>query len=185
MESGSGVPKSSLEEVVSFWGEVDQNKKFSKDEQFDALIRSKYSELHEQLMSGEYDSLLKETPMPATLGAVIVLDQFSRNMFRGSPKAFASDKKALSLCKSAIERGCDRIAGDDKMWFYVLFMHSEDIADQELCVQYMQDMPSGSAFAIEHRDIIKSFGRFPHRNSVLGRESSEKEMEFMKTHKGF
>ena len=135
----TGVDVTRLEEVVKFWEGLDGKKKFAKDPEFDTLLVEKYSSLHADIMSGAYDSVLESSPMPGLLGAVIVLDQLSRNMFRGDARAFASDAKALALSKQAIAAGCHEIAGDSKVWFYMPFMHSEDLTDQNLCVQYFSE----------------------------------------------
>jgi uncharacterized protein (DUF924 family) len=134
--STSAADISKLEEVVAFWATIDKKKKFTKDPEFDFLLINKYADLHSDLMAGVYDSLLESSPMPGLLGAVLVLDQFSRNMFRGSAKSFASDAKALSLAKQAMDNGSYQEAGDSKEWFYLPFMHSEEMSDQKLCVQY-------------------------------------------------
>ena len=127
---------SKLEEVVQFWDGVDRKKKFTKDPNFDALLTDKYAGLHGELMAGTYDIALDTYPMPAVLGAVLVLDQLSRNMFRGSALSFASDPKALALAKGSISKGHHEEAGENKVWFFMPFMHSEDLADQTACVEY-------------------------------------------------
>jgi uncharacterized protein (DUF924 family) len=143
-----------LEEVVKFWSTLDAKKKFTKDPEFDELLISKYSSLHRDLMMGEYDEQLKTSPMPAVLGAVIVLDQFSRNMFRGSPESFTSDPKALALAKEAIQQGCEDAAGDSKEWLYMPFMHSEELSDQILCVNYFATSSWVSETLIASRPCI-------------------------------
>lgn len=144
-----------LEEVVSFWSTVDQRKKFTKDPDFDTLLIEKYSDLHASLMAGAYDSPLELSPMPALLGAVLVLDQFSRNMFRGSSKSFESDAKALALAKQAISQGCLEKAGLSREWFFLPLMHSEDLDDQNMCVEYFTTSPWVSA---EPKSIWQSCG---------------------------
>mmetsp|Transcript_14277 Transcript_14277/g.16999 ORF Transcript_14277/g.16999 Transcript_14277/m.16999 type:complete len:132 (+) Transcript_14277:147-542(+) len=131
-------------------------------------------------MNGDYDAFLNDAIH--SLGAIIVLDQFSRNMFRGDPKSFASDAKALEIAKASIEQGFDKAVDANSMWIYMPFMHSENLADQNKCVELFA---SGPDFAIKHRDIIEKFGCFPHRNEVLGRESTPEMIEFMKENKGF
>src|SRR5690606_22329940 len=105
------------------------------------------------------------------LAAVIVLDQFPRNMFRGQPAAFATDDLALGIARRALDRGFDaKIEQGGKAFLYMPFMHSEVTADQERCVDLFRslDNESGLKYAIEHRDIVARFGRFPHRNKILG-----------------
>jgi len=101
-------------------------------------------------------------------------------MFRGDPKSFASDAKALEIAKASIEQGFHKAVGNNYVWFYMPFMHSENLADQNKCVELFTNTDWGPDFAIKHRDIIEKFGCFPHRNEVLGRESTPEMIEFLK-----
>ena len=111
----------------------------------------------------------------SALAAVIVLDQFSRNMFRGDPRAFASDAKALAIADAAIGKGyLGELSKDERLFLYLPFEHCEDRAQQARCVQLMSELgdPELTRYAVAHRDIIERFGRFPHRNAILGRTST-------------
>ena len=123
-----------------------------------------------------------------TLAFIITLDQFPRNMFRGSPRSFQTDDKALEAAKFALAQGFDKLIEDKQRQFlYLPFMHSEDLADQQICVSIYEKLGNENAldFAKQHHDIITKFGRFPHRNRVLNRQSTVAEIEFLKLHAGF
>ena len=171
-----------VEDVLSFWfGELDREAWFRKREAMDALIRERFGKVHEQLAALPGDAAL--TSPRRALAAVIVLDQFSRNLFRGTPQAFASDAKAREIARSAIARGFDQ--GFDvhgRSFLSMPFEHSEDLADQELAVSLLSALGDEeyTRYAIAHRDIIARFGRFPHRNAVLGRASTPEEAEFLR-----
>lgn len=174
-------------DILDFWfsPEVSQNW-FNRSDELDARIRLKFTEAHAKADAGELDSWL-DTPQGA-LAVIILLDQFSRNMFRGSPKSFASDKKALKIAKDALAKGFDKSLNDqEKQFLYLPFMHSENMADQDQSVALYEKLGNATAldFAHQHRDIIAKFGRYPHRNAVLARASTAEELEFLKTHSGF
>jgi uncharacterized protein (DUF924 family) len=175
-----------VDEVLKFWFEdLQPAARFTKDAALDAQIRSRFEHLHEQLFRGSIQ--VPNTPS-AHLAAVIVLDQFSRNMFRGTPKAFASDTKALEFASRAIDAGFDReMTKEQRQFLYLPFMHSEELPMQVRCVELFAafEDPELMRYATEHRDIIEQFGRFPHRNAALGRESSSAEVDFMGEHPGF
>jgi uncharacterized protein (DUF924 family) len=165
---------------VAFWREAGPDKWWIRDEAFDGEIRARFLPLHEGAARGEL-SHLEETAEGA-LALLILLDQFPRNLFRDSPRAFATDEKAREVAERALARGFDRHFADElATFFYMPFMHSETLADQQRCVVLFQ--ASGIAdnirAAAEHRDIIARFGRFPHRNEVLGRECSREERRFL------
>ncbi|GJP39143.1 hypothetical protein CLOM_g23538 [Closterium sp. NIES-68] len=170
---------------------------FRKDADVDAFISARFAPLIPLAASGQLAGW-EDTPRGA-LALVVLLDQFTRNSFRGSPDSFAQDVLARDVAKRAIAKGFNtqfhlRI----RSFFYMPFMHSEDLPDQDLCVQlFLQSVaeaPEGPLkeslaqwvqFAHKHRDIIVKFGRFPHRNEVLGRESTAEEVEHVATHGGF
>jgi uncharacterized protein (DUF924 family) len=164
---------------------------WQKDAAFDALISERFGALHEAIARGAHEDWLA-TPR-GRLAYVIVLDQFSRNMFRGSARAFAHDAQALEAAREGVERGDDRsLAYDERGFLYMPLMHSERLEDQERCLALfaaLRDASTGSArdrannsvdFAERHRDIVQRFGRFPHRNQVLGRTSTTEEIEFLR-----
>lgn len=172
----------SPEEVLGFWLGAGPERWFKKDEAFDADIRARFNKLYEDAAAGELGSW-EDTP-EGTLALVIVLDQFPRNMFRGSALAFAADPLARAVATRAIERGFDRqVAMPCRSFFYLPFEHSERLADQERCVALMR--ATGDAEQLKwadlHADIIRRFGRFPHRNAALGRATTAEERAFLKS----
>lgn len=166
-------------EILAFWSEAGPKKWYAKDDAFDAEIRTRFTGTYEAARSGALDDWA-ETPEGA-LALVIVLDQFPRNMFRDDARAFATDAKARSITNAAIERGFDkRIAPPLNQFFYLPLMHSENLADQDRCVTaFAGGAPENQKFAKIHRDIIARFGRFPHRNAVLGRTTTPEEQAFL------
>ncbi|CAI5498773.1 unnamed protein product [Closterium sp. Naga37s-1] len=170
---------------------------FSKNDDVDAFIRTRFAPLIPLAASGQLAGW-EDTPHGA-LALLVLLDQFTRNSFRGSPDAFAQDHVALEIAKRAIDKGFDRqVPRVGQPFFYLPFEHAEDLAAQDRCIELMtqmvEDAPEGPVkgffngglnFAHRHRDIIVKFGRYPHRNDALGRESTPAEVEFMKTHGGF
>ena len=168
-------------DVIRFWfEELSEARWFAKNDAIDTRIRDRFLPLHEQLVA--QDGLVAATPRSA-LAIVIVLDQFSRNMFRGHPRAFAADPIARRIARSAIEQGFDiAMTRPQRMFLYLPFEHSEDAADQQLSVSLIGQLgdKEWTRYAMEHKLIIDRFGRFPHRNTVLARPSSAEEIEFLK-----
>ena len=168
-------------DVLEFWESTGSKGWWMKNDDVDAQIHEKFGQLHRQACAGELDDW-RETPDGA-LALIIVLDQFSRNMFRGSPKTFAQDAKALKLAKDAIAKGFDKQANETlQFFFYLPFEHSENIEDQERSLELFEAYNGDPEFmkaAREHHDIIKRFGRFPHRNEVLGRETTLEEQAYL------
>ena len=146
----------------------------------DETIKRRFGALHRKAANGELEEWNRDPN--ACLAHVIVLDQFSRNMFRNSAETFAYDGMALSIAKQAIEAGHD-VACDRELYtfFYLPFMHSESLQDQEVSVLMMHrcNEPNSLDAALEHREIIQRFGRFPHRNGVLGRHTTPAEQAFL------
>jgi uncharacterized protein (DUF924 family) len=172
---GLATPQS----VLAFWRAAGPDKWFEKDAGFDAEIRRRFRETYEAAAAGEL--AWNENPQGA-LALVIVLDQFPRNMFRDSACAFAADPLAREVAARAIARGFDHaVPIAERMFFYLPFEHSETLADQDRCVAL--NRASGDADAIKwaelHADIIRRFGRFPHRNAVLGRVTTAEEQAFL------
>ena len=169
-------------EVLQFWfGELTAEQWFKRDAPVDESIRARFLPVHD-LVSATSDAELLAGARSA-LAAVIVLDQFSRNMFRGDPRAFASDAKALAIAEAAIGKGyLGELGKDERLFVYLPFEHCEDRAQQARCVELMSELgdPELTRYAVAHRDIIERFGRFPHRNAVLGRVSTAEESEFLK-----
>jgi len=170
-------------EVLDYWfGEGPEYGKrhkrwFEKDPAFDAEIRARFMPLYEAQLAGR--QWLGEAR--ACLARIIVLDQFPRNMFRGAPRAFASDALALEAARHAVAQGYDRgMLAVERMFVYLPFEHSEALADQERACELMRPLGEEQCrYAARHHEIIRRFGRFPHRNSILGRESTPEEIEFL------
>jgi uncharacterized protein (DUF924 family) len=158
---------------------------FRKDAQFDEEIRRRFGDLYAAAARGEFDGWHKS---PETLLAlVIVLDQFSRNLFRDDPRSWLQDERALGFAKLALVYGNDaRIGPVERLFLYLPFEHSETLEDQERAVLLMASLEAFeetrgfTQWAEKHRDVVKRFGRFPHRNAALGRISTPEEIEFLK-----
>ena len=171
------------EELLSFWFRPEHKEKwFSRDDAFDAELDEAFGALHRAAARGEL-AAWRETAR-GCLALVILLDQLSRNFYRGTPEAFAHDADALALATAAIARGFDReLSESERACLYMPFEHSEDLTDQEQGVALMEGLasdPGWHRFAVMHRDIIARFGRFPHRNEILGRQSSAEELAFLR-----
>ena len=153
------------------------------NEEIDNKISLRFRQTHSALMN-QPTPQGEPTPQWA-LAAVIVLDQFSRNMFRGDKAAFAGDPSALKITKAAIAGEFDKtMSAQQRQFLYMPLMHSENLEDQDRCVELFTELGL-QQHAIEHRDIVARFGRFPHRNAVLGRESTAVEIEYLKNAKRF
>jgi uncharacterized protein (DUF924 family) len=170
----------SAEDVLTFWLAAGPARWFEHDEAFDAAVQARFTATYEAAAAG----LLRdwEDWPKSALALVIVLDQFPRNMFRRSERAFATDPLAREVARSAIARGFDQqIAIPARTFFYLPFEHSENLADQEHAVALMRE--AGDADQLKwaelHADIIRRFGRFPHRNAVLGRTTTPQEQAFL------
>lgn len=163
---------------------TDREEWFKKDETFDAAIRDAFLADCEKAAAGEYDSWVQTAS--GGLALLILLDQFPRNLFRDNPRAFATDAKALDIAQRMVARGDDKTMPKEQQFFvYLPFEHSEDLAMQERCLELTAAMPQGKAenspyhWSKKHYDVIKRFGRFPHRNAVLGRENTPAEAEYL------
>jgi len=163
---------------------------FRKDEAFDQQVVARFGTLIEQALAGGTDGWIASPlqPLPA-LARVIVLDQFTRNAFRGSARAFAGDAMALQTARALVAAGLDRgLTGVQRLFVYLPFEHAEDLAHQRTSVQLFEqlgrDEPALAGlleWAQRHHDVVARFGRFPHRNAVLGRASSDEEAAFLLT----
>lgn len=174
-------------DVLSFWfDELTPKDWFMGGEEVDKAIVERFGALHEKLKKAQPEAA--RTDAPTALATIIVLDQFSRNVFRGQAAAFATDNVAAALSRNALDRGFDQMLTEHQRQFlYMPLMHSESLADQERCVMLFGSILNGESVkhAVEHRDIIARFGRFPHRNRALGRQNTPDEEEFLKSAKGF
>jgi uncharacterized protein (DUF924 family) len=171
---------SAAAEIVSFWREAGYERWFEADEAFDRTIRERFLAIHEAAARGECDSF-EESP-EGVLALAILFDQFPRNMFRGGAHAFATDPLARGVARRSIDRGFDRAIDETmRIFLYMPFMHSEALADQDLGVRLFEALgdPEQLKYARHHREIIARFGRFPHRNRALGRETTAEEQAFL------
>ena len=179
---GSEVEPAWVDDVIRFWFEdgVREPDWFAKNADFDARIRDRFLGLHDRLKAGGgFDSV---APRPL-LAAVIVLDQFSRNMFRGDPRAYAADPIARRLARTAIDAGFDTaMSTEQRLFLYLPLQHSENAGDQQLAMALMEALGNEewTRFARAHKDIIDRFGRFPHRNAILNRISTPEEIAFLR-----
>ena len=177
------------ERILEFWfgtkisdtyGE-NLKKWWKKDSAFDEEISDRFRDDFEGAESGALDGLADDAR--GSLALVIVLDQFPRNMFRETPRAFATDAKALAISERAIDKGFDRkLIPAERAFLYMPWQHAESLEIQERSVRLFEALDFGNMrdFAIRHRDVIARFGRFPHRNAILGRDSTAQEREFLK-----
>jgi len=183
----------SITEILDFWfgapGSETAGKSrkewFQKDSAFDQEIRCRFRSVYEQAAAGQLDAW-QETPRGA-LALVLLFDQFPRNMFRGTPAAFATDSKALAVAQNALAQGFDQqLPPVQRQFFYFPLEHSENLEHQRQAVERfaaIKDNPETAdsyPYAVRHWEIIERFGRFPHRNSILDRETTPEEAEFLR-----
>jgi uncharacterized protein (DUF924 family) len=173
------IPSSRAVDVIEFWVQAGPELWFAKDAEFDRRFRDRFLADHEAASRGELQHW-QATPLGA-LALVILLDQFPRNAFRGSPRMYDTDAMARKVAHNALAAGYDRVIQEDLCRFLVLpFAHSEDLADQERAVALARRLGAQDlARAMHHRDIVRRFGRFPHRNHILGRESTSEERRYL------
>lgn len=169
--------------VLAFWfGDLSPSQWFEADAGVDAACRDRFAALYEQLALRVPPEWLGAAD--GCLAGVIVLDQFPRNMFRGGPRAFASDKAALAIAEHAVDRGFDdQLEPQRRTFLYMPFQHSEAADAQARSVELFARLgiPETLDFAKRHKTIIDRFGRFPHRNKILGRPSTQEELAFLET----
>ncbi len=170
------------EAVINFWfEEIDPKQWWKKDQALDELICSRFRKVHEQASRCELYPW-RQTPR-GRLAEIIILDQFSRNIYRDQPGAFAHDALALALAQVAVEQGADmNLNTDEKSFLYMPYMHSESLAIHEIAMMIYNQagLEYNYDFEKKHKAIIERFGRYPHRNAILGRESTPEECEFLK-----
>jgi uncharacterized protein (DUF924 family) len=166
-------------DVLAFWREAGPSLWFTKDAEFDRCLRETFLNAHEAASRGDLDDWQRTAE--GTLALILLLDQFPRNAFRGTARMYASDAKAKQIATTAIAAGHDRqIENELRTFLYMPFAHSEMLEDQERSVMLFRELDEQDlAHAQHHHDIIKRFGRFPHRNVILGREMTEEEREFL------
>lgn len=174
-------------DVLDFWFSTQMRANwFEKSDAIDAQIREKFLTAYEDARNDRMESWKQQAE--SALALTIIFDQFPRNMFRGSPRAFESDGLARDVSFQALDHDFDQqLTAEQRQFFYLPLMHSENLADQRRSVELYEKLadPLSLNFARQHLEIIERFKRFPHRNQVLGRESTEEEIEFLKHHAGF
>jgi len=173
------------QDILEFWFGQDRKAWFEKRPAFDEEIRTRFLETYEMALAGGL-AAWRIAPK-SCLALVILLDQFPRNMFRGTARAFAADALARDSALAILDQAWDKnMSADERMFAYLPFEHSESLADQERCLSLMREIAGtpGTAdlpqWAEKHLVIIRRFGRFPHRNAMLGRASTPEEAEFLK-----
>ena len=186
-------PGSLVDDILGFWfgraGEPDHGEPrrtwWLKDPAFDAEIRRRFLAVHERAATGGLDDLAHTAE--GALALIVVLDQFPRNMFRGQPAMYATDDKARAVARITLDEGFDQqLFPVQRIFIYLPFEHSETHADQKLSVKLFTALPripkrdEGMSSALRHREIVERFGRFPHRNAILGRETTAEEAVFLK-----
>lgn len=177
----------SSQDILDFWYAADMRAQwFASTPQLDAAIRARFEPIWEAALHGELDAW-RSSPV-GCLALAIILDQFPLNMFRGSAKSFSSERQAIAVVKQAIAQGYDRHIDPAQLAFlYMPLMHSEDLADQDLSVELFAaaGLDNNLRFAQHHREIVRRFGRFPHRNAILGRASTPDERDYLSSKEAF
>lgn len=168
-------------DIIKFWQDAGPEKWFVNDQAFDAQIQALYSDAPEEALNGTYDEWLGIPEK--SLALILILDQFPRNLYRNNAKAYSYDEAAKQKASNIIAKGFDQsFALPLKRFFYLPYMHSEKLEDQLYCIELCEKAndPDGVKFGQIHLDVIEKFNRFPHRNEVLGRDSTTEELEFLK-----
>ncbi|HDY7531243.1 TPA: DUF924 domain-containing protein [Vibrio vulnificus] len=169
-------------EIIEFWfNELEPKQWWQKDAAFDSMIKTRFGELHRQARHGELFKW-RETAL-GSLAEIIILDQFSRNIYRDEADSFACDSVALALAQFAISKGLDiELSINERAFMYMPFMHSESKLIHTQAVKLFEALgvESNLDFELKHKAIIDRFGRYPHRNQILGRQSTSEELEFLK-----
>jgi uncharacterized protein (DUF924 family) len=167
-------------DILAFWRDAGPDRWYTPDEAFDADVRRRFLGLWQQAAAGELSSW--EASDDGLLALILVLDQFPRNMFRGKAETWASDARAREIARRAIDAGVDaRIDPSLREFLYLPFMHSEDLPDQLRCIELSRKagLAESAKWAEHHADIIRRFGRFPHRNRLLGRSTTPEEQAYL------
>lgn len=175
------------EDILEFWYKPENAAQwFSSTSELDIEIRIRYLHVWKQALDGKLTDWRESAS--GCLALAIILDQFPLHIFRGSPKSFSSESAAIEVAKSAIDRGLDKHIPEEQVAFlYMPLMHSEDKNDQDLSVQLFESagLKQNIKFARHHRDLVHRFGRFPHRNKILGRESTAEELAYLNSEEAF
>jgi uncharacterized protein (DUF924 family) len=175
------MTSAAIDDLLAFWfAPENRDRWFTPDPAFDAEIARRFAPLIADALAGRLAHWVEE-PRGA-LALCLLLDQFPRNVWRGTPRAFAGDDQARRVAEEALARGHDQaLAPEERLFLYLPFEHSESLADQERCVALMGQLGDAEwlDYAVRHRDIIARFGRFPHRNAILGRAGTAEELAFL------
>jgi len=176
-----------LNRILEYWfSDEVKTHWFSSTPELDAEMKDQFLTLWEQAKAGEKDHWKESAD--GCLALCIVLDQLPLNMFRGTPKSFITEQQAIEYSKYAVSEGLDLDVRNDQVSFlYMPLMHSENLADQDLSVRCFEkaNLEGNTRFAKHHRGIIEEFGRFPHRNKILGRKSTQKELDYLASDRAF
>ena len=174
-------------EILEFWYTPPMSEHwFSSTLEIDALIRTKFAATWEQAAQGKLADW--QNNAEGCLALCIILDQFPLNMFRGEAKSFSTEQQAVAICKHAVSQGFDQQLPMERLMFlYMALMHSEHLADQDESIRLFAaaGLERNAKFAEHHRGIVARFGRFPHRNTALGRESSAEELDYLASDEAF
>lgn len=178
-----------IDAILKFWFEESGYQKwFGKDESFDNDIREQFTDDYQKAANGDYDDWAQHAK--GCLALMILLDQFPRNMFRDTPKMYATDVKALEIAKQAVANGLDQgLTTDEKAFLYLPFEHSEELSDQRQSLDLFEAMRDENQtyydYAVKHYEVVERYGRFPHRNVILGRTSTPEEQAYIANGGGF
>lgn len=167
------------QDIIRFWFvELQPNQWWEKNQDFDLMIKDRFADLHAKAALCELFHW--RTEPQGRLAEIITLDQFSRNMFRDTAESFRFDNLALALAQEAVAIGADQaLTKQERAFLYMPYMHSESRLIHEQALKLYQDIPENLEFEIKHKNIIDRFGRYPHRNKILGRESTKEELAFL------
>ena len=173
------APRATAAEVVDFWRQAGPSQWFAKDADFDRRFRETFLDAYKAAARGDLDHWVMTSE--GALALLVLLDQFPRNAFRGTPRMYATDAAARRIAAAAVDAGRDRqMPPELRKFFYLPFAHSEDLADQDRSVALCRALgPPDDANSERHRDIVRRFGRFPHRNPILGRNMTALEQAFL------
>lgn len=181
------TPQPAPDDILNFWYTPPMSEHwFSSTAEIDESIRTQFAGIWEQAAQGKLDDW--QDSAQGCLALCIILDQFPLNMFRGDAKSFSTEQQAVAVCKHAVNQGFDQqLAQERLMFLYMPLMHSEHMADQDESVRLFTaaGLERNAQFAEHHRGIVARYGRFPHRNKVLGRESSGEELEYLASDEAF
>lgn len=175
-----------ITDIIAFWRDAGPEKWFAKDDAFDAELRARFLDAHHAAARREHEDMMETAD--GALALILLLDQVPRNVFRDSGHAFATDPLARHYAERAIATGFDRVVDPMlRIFMYLPLEHSEALADQDRCVALVEAMGHAAylKYAEAHRDVIRRFGRFPHRNRALGRVNTPEEQAWLEAGGGF